>query len=100
MTDEGKSPEQLIAEAVQQDLVEWRTQPFTKRVMNMLKARRLLEMEQLARGTHNGKNMEEAALFQAKVCGRVELIEELLRLNAIELLTIERDIQNAEYFRM
>lgn len=99
MTDE-KTHEEQILEATQQELDAWKLNPDTQRFFAFLKARRFLDIEALARGAYSGKNMEQAALFQAKVVGRVEVLEELLEFNADKLLTLERDIADAKYIRL
>lgn len=101
MTDEVvKTQEQLIVEATDQDLGLWRNDPTTKRFLAYLKAYRALDAEEFLKGAYSSKSVEETALLQAEVIGRAQFIEELLELKAIDLLTTERDIADAKYFRL
>lgn len=91
---------QSIIDATAKELSEWRSQPTTKRFFAYLKAFRLLEMQAMIQGQGSTNDINTNALMNAESVAKARMIQDILELDAINLLTTERDVQNAEYFRL
>lgn len=92
--------EQGVIDATTKELHEWRAHPTTRRVFAFLRAFRYLEAQAMMMGHGTTTDINANALTNAESIAKAKMIQDILGLDAPTLLTIERDIANAEYFRV
>ena len=76
---------------------DWRQHPFTQRFFQFLSLRREQNKEDWAKGMHEGENLQDWALKNAKALGGVAVIDALIDLEMSDILQSEKEAH--EYIR-
>ena len=92
--------EQAQIEELQAELSQWKSEPMTQRFFEYLWAVRMITCAtDWPMGCFTGNNLDEMALKNAKGLGTVEAIDNILTLDAQDILNKEREYADAEQFR-